>query len=188
MPYYREDAMTPERLAAGEAIRDRIYLICTALDRAQPERLADAFHSDATIVVGNYSGGIPGFIDVIRARRDSIVRAVHMIGNVAIRLPAPDRAFVESYCQAVEEVYSSAGDGTTENRIVRLRYADAFVRRDGDWRILRRIVIVDHAMPASPAANASLFRGPQGRRDAEDPALRLEAALAADNWMEEVFS
>lgn len=157
-----------------DAISQALYRGCAAIDRGRYDWLDEVFRADAVIVAGPYEGPLAGFIAQLEARRATTPRASHMIGNILITPLDDDRAFVESYCHAVEQTAPESGPAM--HRAVNLRYADLFERHGDDWRIARRTIVVDIAHPPVPLADSPSYRGPQGRRDAEDPALLLLVA------------
>jgi len=168
-----------EWLAAREAIREAIYFYCTAIDRRQYDRLGEIFHAEATIRVGAYEGLVQPFIDSLASRNANVLRAVHMIGNVRIEALGPSAAFAESYCLAVQQFPPEPPAETGIDRVLRLRYADHFTAAADGWKIAHRLIVVDHASAPTPAASESVFTGPQGAPGADDPAVRMRAALVA---------
>lgn len=176
-----QDAFSPARMADRAQIQEVMFRYCHAIDRQQLEMLAtDVFHADATTDNGHYKGDIPGFIAKVRVRHATIPQAFHMIGNVLIDFLGPDRAFVESYCLAME--HHPQDPAGPVHRIVRVRYADIFERRNGLWRVAERTVISDHDMGVPAAACAAPLFGPdvpitRGVRNASDPAVQQRKAL-----------
>jgi SnoaL-like domain len=60
--------------------------------------------------------------------------------------------------------------------IAHSRYVDRFERRDGDWRIAHRVVVLDSARtdPLTPWQGTSPITSMTfGRRDATDPVFHL---------------
>jgi hypothetical protein len=56
------------------------------------------------------------------------------------------------------------------------RYIDRFERRDGEWRIARRVAVIDWYVTGSrgaPSAHLDAFL--RGRRDRADPVYQPEA-------------
>lgn len=164
-------------MSAREDIRQAIYRYCAAIDRHQCAWMTRVFHDDATILVGDYDGNAIDFFRALQAKSTHIGRASHMIGNILFDEVTDDLVFTESYCMAIEQISPIEDGGEDIDRVVRLRYADAFRRRDDTWKIERRVIIVDHAMKAVPSATVAQFRGPQGLRSTDDPAIRMRDAL-----------
>jgi hypothetical protein len=90
---------------------------------------------------------------------------MHTIGNSTIEFTGRDTAHVESHVCARHR--------RTDERGVVLetfggRYVDRFERRDGEWRIARRVVVhewdkVEHVEPAYPPDR--FIHGVRGRSD-----------------------
>jgi len=101
-----------------------------------------------------------------------------MIGNVLIDFIDDARAFIETYCQALE-FRPGTGGSPDLDRVVRLRYADAFEERAGQWRIASRLVVIDHEhwqpSPASDTATAGCRL--TGVRGEHDPVVQLRRSL-----------
>jgi hypothetical protein len=173
-------AYSPEALAAREEIRDCLHTYCRAVDRGQTDLLECVFHPGSTINCGPYKGSIAGFAQLLDERRASVPRAVHMLGNVMFDFADGERALVESYCLAMEEFMPESNDAPGLNRLARVRYLDDFECRAGAWKIVHRVIVIDHTSAPIPADTGDFFKGPAGRRDEQDLALlRRTAFLAA---------
>jgi hypothetical protein len=55
------------------------------------------------------------------------------------------------------------------------RYVDRFEKRDGEWRIARRLVIVEHTSVQPLDASAPPSAPGRGSRDRDDPSYRVLA-------------
>jgi ketosteroid isomerase-like protein len=169
-----------------EAIRDVIYRYCRAIDRQDAELLRSCYHEDA---IEDHGGIFYGPLDewvrqTINHDLSIFTATSHMVTNTAIVLEG-DEAYVETYVLASHE---SRDDGSgAELMWLAGRYIDRFVRRDGEWRILRRALMVDwtHTEPrviafgkgapeGKPVPDVVLRRGLHSH---EDPAY-LESARA----------
>lgn len=91
------------------------------------------FHVDATIDNGHFKGSPEAFAAMVRERHARIPKSLHMIANVLIDFTRPHRAFVESYGLALEQ-HPGEGAGPDLDRVVRVRYADEFEERSGEWK------------------------------------------------------
>lgn len=97
------------------------------------------------------------------------MRTAHRLSNILIDLDDDGRARSESYSWA----YHSAQlpDGSREDAIPGCRYLDHFEKRDGEWRIIRRTVVMDYVL-RQPSASDFGFLGNMaitGRKDRQDP-------------------
>jgi hypothetical protein len=155
-----------------EAIRTVLYRYCRAVDRADIELLESVYHPDAWEHHGNVIG------DAAEFRRHAVTRVVapdayrvirHSLGSINIELDG-DVAHVESYFDAA--CLPEGHDGPHE--VVRLhygRYVDRFERRDGDWRIARRVVVQDF-IEMRPAREVDDDGYPRSSRSTDDVVYR----------------
>ncbi len=126
-------------LADREAIRDCLYRYSRGADRCDEDMLRSAYWEDAfddhVLFAGSREELIAWVIPLLRAMSQS----QHLIGNIFIRVHGA-QADVESYYYGYHRVGNGAG---FHDSISSGRYVDRFERRDGEWRILRRQVVVD---------------------------------------------
>jgi len=144
-------------LADREAIRDCLYRYSRGVDRCDEEMLRSVYWEDAfddhVLFAGTREELIAWVIPALRAMQQSM----HTIGNVLIRIHG-DTADVESYYHGYHRIH----DGTKLlDSIQSGRYLDHFARRNDEWRILRRHVIVDWFRDQDPA---DWEKGPLGRK------------------------
>ncbi len=169
------DARAGDRAQIAEAL----YHYCRAIDRIRPEALLNCFHADALIDNGQGLFEVDAFAAMVVERHAAIPQAFHMIGNILVDFTGADTAFVESYCLAMEH-HPGAAQGQLLDRIVRVRYADQFERRDGAWKVARRLVVIDHEMAFKVDPDVSPFAGvPKhaGVRGLQDPVEQLRRSL-----------
>ena len=172
---------SPERLADRAEIRDVMYRWCRAIDRLDYDAMRSVFHPDArdNHGPGHFEGDVDRLIAWIRGRHGSIPFCLHSLSNMLIEFAGPDTAVVESNVMSVQH-YPEAGDpvvkmaGGSEkphgrmDMIAFARYADRFERRNGEWRIQDRTVIMDSQMLVD-AGSGQLASGiVLGRRNKED--------------------
>jgi hypothetical protein len=147
-----------------QAITDVLHLYCRAIDRTDEDLLASVYHPDAMDDHGSFSGDAAAFVArTIRRMREEYEASQHRISNILIEL-RDDVAFVESYVVAIHSLH----DGRIE--MAGARYVDRFARRDGSWKIARRLVLVDWDLTvASGETSSHLSAFPRGARDTSDP-------------------
>jgi len=88
-----------------------------------------------------YSGPAEGFIEVAREMLSAIPRTQHLLGNILIEMRDDTSADCESYFQAyhlIEDENSGSYD-----LVVAGRYVDRFEKRNDEWRIAQRSIVVD---------------------------------------------
>lgn len=127
-----------EEMADREAIRDCMYRYSRGIDRSDPEMLRSAYWPGAMDYHSGFAGTVEEFIEWAMPRLAEMTDAVHMIGNILIRLDG-DTAKVESYFWSV-----SINPGEERRQVmVSGRYLDRFEKRSDEWRIAERWVVHD---------------------------------------------
>jgi hypothetical protein len=93
---------------------------------------------------------------------------MHFVGNLAVEV-AGDTARSEAYVLAHARL-AATDDVPARDNTVALRYVDDLERRDGEWRILRRICVYEWTrtdeVPSGWTLPDNFLRG---RADADDP-------------------
>jgi len=137
-----------EVLLDKEAIRDCLARFCHGFDRGDADIVKSAYWPDATEDhAGSYEGPVYPWVDEIveflRARHSTW--KTHGINLIRI---SGEEADVESYLFAVSNLPDAAGD----DRLVLTgaRYLDRMQKRAGEWRILRRVAVVDWFLDVDP--------------------------------------
>jgi hypothetical protein len=158
-----------QALLDKQAIHEVLMCYCRGIDRCDEELLRSVYHDDAWDEHGEFKGPASEFVPwVLKGLRSGRFLAnYHSISNVLIELDG-DVARSEAY---VTSWHPMIRDGAHENWIFAGRYVDRFERRDGVWKIARRITVLDWQTTIAgtdfPGADASLFT--RGRRDRSDP-------------------
>lgn len=146
--------------------RKNIYAVltryCRAVDRCDLERMRTVFWEDGVCNYGTYNGPAAAFADyVVPAVAASFAVTMHAIMNVHMDV-AGDAAACETYVLAYHKFRGDAGaaEQIFGNRYVQQfdwspdapvphhfyfggRYIDRFARRDDEWRIAERTVVMD---------------------------------------------
>lgn len=170
------------RLADRFAIEQCLLRYCRGIDRKNWDAARAAYHPDAHDDHGNYKGDIDGFIASVIARHKTIEQSTHAISNTQIDFAGPDSALVETYF--IVHQRHSPGDVGPYAEFVRGRlptaaealevetvgrYVDRFTRRDGVWKIARRVVVFEvYRAHAAPAGGGLLQNWAIARRDGTD--------------------
>lgn len=161
-------------LADREAIRDCLYRYCRGVDRCDEDLLRATYWEDAFDDHCLFAGGreelIAWIMPLLRVREAT----AHTITNVLIRLRGAD-----ADCEACFEGYHVLRrDGGAIANLQGGRYLDRFEKRDDEWRIARRQVVVDWFREFPDAGDWRI--GPQGQgqivpggRFPEDPSYRV---------------
>jgi len=128
-----------DEMVDREAIRDCLYRYSRGVDRCDEDMLRSVYWEDAQddhcLFVGQREDLIAWVLPLLRGMASS----QHTIGNIFIRLHG-DHADVETYYHGHHRV----NEGTKFVDSVQAgRYVDRFEKRDDEWRIAKRKVIVD---------------------------------------------
>jgi hypothetical protein len=160
--------LTGEDIAALRDLIDRQQLYelvtryCRAIDRVDEELLLSCYHPDATQDHGAYKGPIPGLVEHLRGRAMNARKGPlqHSVSNFRCEIEG-DVAQGESYVNTImtnDEGEALLGFG---------RWIDRFERRQGEWRIAHRDVIID-----VPRRGMDPSEFVAGHRDRRDPSYR----------------
>lgn len=145
-------------LGDREAIRDCLCRYSRGVDRCDEEMLRSVYWEDAYDDHSIFSGTREELIAWVLPLLRGMVQSQHAINNILIRLQG-DTADVESYFYGYHRI--PAGDTYVE-AIQSGRYLDKFEKRNDQWRIIRRYVMVDWFRDHVDAADWE--RGPLGQK------------------------
>jgi hypothetical protein len=145
-------------LADREAIRDCLYRYSRAVDRCDEDLLRSVYWEDAVDDHVLFSGTREELIVWVMPLLRHMTQAMHSISNILMRIDG-DKADAESYYYGYHRVPN--GDGFLDS-IQSGRYLDKFERRNDEWRIARRRVVVDWFRDYAEAADWE--KGPMGHR------------------------
>jgi hypothetical protein len=154
-------------LADRQAITDKIYSYCRAVDRLDVELGHSIWHEDGVADYGDiYRGSGRGVIDFICESHLQLLHHSHQISNILIALHG-DKAGSESY--ATVNLRLSNQD-KIQQITVWVRYIDEWSCRGGEWRLDRRQTIIDfdEIRDVAPMGQYAV-----GRRDRDDPSYRV---------------
>ncbi len=161
--------MTDTRLEAflsKQEIREVVMRYCRGIDRMDRELVRSCYHPDAIEVHGSFRGDIEGYIAWVWKLLGRYTSTMHFIGNVLIEL-AGELARCESYGIAF---HSTESGEPKHNLVTGFRYIDRFERRDGAWRIARRVTATEWVRRDLPENHWPLPASDRlGSRDKSDP-------------------
>lgn len=158
-----------QELADRQAILDCLNRYARALDRKDPDVLRTVFHPDATDHHGghvDYHPAADALVDDWRIRDSDRSFSQHLLLNTSIELDGDD-AHAETYFQLIVGLKPNVRPDAAPLSVSGGRYIDRFERRDGEWRIARRVLIVEYAaeMDSIERPHHLLW----ARRDRSDP-------------------
>jgi hypothetical protein len=171
-----------QRLLAKDEIEGRMLAYARAVDRRDWALMRETFHPDAAIHHAEYQGDVDGLVEVIKGRQAGVTITLHVFTNCLVEFPGPvtaisDRAVAETYLLA-HQWLDQAGARTrgVDAELIGLeveswgRYVDVFERRDGAWRVQRRVTVFE-TQNLRPATGRRTFgpSWPQPRADDQDP-------------------
>jgi hypothetical protein len=144
-----------ELLLAERAIERVLGTYSRAADRFDLELMRSCYWPDGTDDHGSYDGGIDGFIEFVGPALQRFDRTNHFLGNMLIDVDLPnDVARAETYAVAYHRLHDA--DGLEQDMVAGLRYVDRFARRDGEWRIAKRVCAFEWRR-TDPVGDGSTF-------------------------------
>ena len=136
-------------LCDKQAITEVIYRYARALDRCDLELLRECFHADSTHDHGDFVGNSRDFCGWAIELLLRLTATQHHVGNILIDLDG-DMAHSEAYWVAYHRIPALAGGsgvvagrGEKTDLFIGGRYIDRMERRNGTWKIARRVGIHD---------------------------------------------
>jgi hypothetical protein len=114
---------------------------CRAVDRVDYDLLRGCFHTDATLDYGFFGGSLDEFIASMQQQITAFAGTTHNTGNQIVAVDG-DAAWAEHYTVATHRIAADAA-GPERDFVTSVRYVDRVECRDGDWRIARRVLILD---------------------------------------------
>jgi len=178
------------RLLAKDEIEGRMLAYARAVDRRDWDLMRQTFHPDADIRHAEYQGDVEGLVRVISGRQAGVSVTIHLLTNCLVEFPGPTDSLPE---QAVAETYllahqwlDQAGARTRGLEVDPIgleiqswgRYVDHFARRDGAWRVQRRVTVFE-SQSLRPATGRRTFgpEWPKAEADRNDPLWIARRAL-----------
>lgn len=163
--------MDIERFTSELKIREVLTRYARAADRQDFDLIESCYHPDAQDDHGRYKGELTGLMAYLRELAPNLRNTFHMMSEPNINIRGT-RAWCETYTFYHRDM---AGHPPVYQG---LRYLDYFEERDGEWRIARRMVVLDweHAAGPEPStpSGPEWLRGAQG---SDDPAVAFFAEM-----------
>lgn len=158
-----------QMLLDKQALTELVTRLSRAVDRCDGELLLSCYHEDAFDDHGTYKGDPAGFLAHLKngtmdPRRGPVQ---HAISNSLFEVDG-DIAWGETYVQSRAV---TADGGLTMGMA---RYVDRFERRNGEWRLAHRRVILEAARPGFDTSDFVAWA-----RDRSDPSYERTSVPAA---------
>lgn len=151
-------------MADRQAIWDCLMRYARGVDRLEDDLIRSAFWADARDSHGQLDGSPDEFIQAWMPTQGNRESCQHSISNHYADIDN-DVADAETYFQVASK---DAGRDTLE--LIGGRYLDRFERRDGQWRIQTRLVVLDWQCFADASRMERRLAGShRGARDRTDP-------------------
>ncbi|MCF8474002.1 MAG: nuclear transport factor 2 family protein [Emcibacter sp.] len=153
-------------LCARRDIHDAVCRYMRGLDRLDRVLNLSAFHDDAFVDCGMMKGSAVEFVDFAQGFLKEMLASQHFIGQVDLEIKG-EKASGEVYFHAWHRIKE---DGVEKDLMVGGRYIDEYACRKGEWRILKRAMIVDWSRTDLEAdgftkGNDAALTGQRGKSD-----------------------
>jgi hypothetical protein len=172
-----------QRLLDKDEIRDSMCRYARGVDRGDWDQVRAAYHPDAHDEHGDYKGPIDGLIEWLDQRFAGVDNSMHFLGNCLIEFAGPDLALVETSFVSrrlrplTEEERKTLGPKDQMCREGWGRYVDRFERRNGEWRVAHRTVVLEAS--STSVALGGLRTSPLtwGQRNRSDRLYQVQAEI-----------
>lgn len=144
---------------------------CRAADRSDFELLRSCFHEDAVIEFSFFSGTVGEFIGRAEQMLAGFVVTTHFTGNQLIEIEG-DKAWCEFYTLATHRIAADE-KGPERDYVCAVRYVDHMECRGADWRLVRRLCILDWARTDPVPEICDGDKTGDGKRNRTDPSYLL---------------
>ena len=145
-------------------IHDALMRYCRGVDRGDSELVLSALHPDATIDLGRGPMAAAALAEGIT--KIAATGTMHFIGNEYVEVDG-DSAYGETYFISYATITTDSGEPATRARAG--RYLDRWERRDGEWKIIRRLLVDEWSRVDELPAPAAPPPGRVGLRSKDDP-------------------
>jgi hypothetical protein len=172
-----------QTLLDKEAIRESVCRYARGVDRGDWDLVRSTYHPDAIDAHGDYKGNIDGLIDWLDQRFAGVDNSMHFLGNSLIDFSGSDLALVETYFVSrrirplTEAESKKLGSGDAMTREAWGRYVDRFERRDGEWRVAHRTVVIEALSSHEAFGGKRAAKVTWGQRNGNDRVYEVEAEI-----------
>lgn len=157
------------QLLDKQAISEVLMRYCRGIDRQDREVLSGVFWPGAEDDHILFQGTAEGFVEHAMSFLAGL-NTHHFLGNILIDFDSPQSARSEAYFVACHDMPCAVG---RQDFTMGGRYLDRLEKRDGEWRIAKRVLTCDwyRAEGATAQWDTGIFRGirTRGRGGPDDP-------------------
>lgn len=182
----KSDNEAIQRLLDKDEICEVMCRYARGVDRGDVDIIRSTYHSDAYDDHVDFVGDVDGFIAWLATRFDEYDNSMHFLGNCLIEFAGADLALVET-SYASRRLRAPVGDEANglepDDMICRQswgRYLDRFERRNGEWRIARRTLVIDSRFNSVAKNGAKSGSVRWGTRDQSDPMYAARAEILGE--------
>lgn len=129
-----------ENMLDHEQIRCSIAQLARGEDRRDAVLIAACYWPDSVTDYGVFKGSFDDYLAWVVPGADAITNTQHHVGQSYIELDN-DTAKVETQVISYHRIDYGAGDA--HDTVIGGRYLDVFQKREGNWRIISRIMLYD---------------------------------------------
>jgi len=155
---------TIDALLDEAAIKEVQVRYCRACDRVDVAALRACFHPDATADYGHSDWNLDEYMEHAAVMMGKFIATTHNTGNQLVEVDG-DAAWAEHYTVASHR-HPPEENGETRDLVASVRYVDRMERRGGEWRIARRVMLLDWCR-IDPVTGVDVTMA-RGRRDSSD--------------------
>ena len=174
-------AQALQRLIDKDDIQDALCRYARGVDRGDWALVRSTYHPDAHDTHGDYSGPVDGLIDWLDKRFAGVDNSMHFLGNCLIEFAGPDLALVETSFVSrrlrplTDSERQTLGPNDAICREGWGRYVDRFERRQGEWRVAHRTVVLEASSSSVALGGVRTSPLTWGRRDTTDTLYQTRA-------------
>jgi hypothetical protein len=172
-----------QRLVDKDQIQDALKRYSRGVDRGDWDLVRSTYHRDATDEHGDFTGSVDGLIEWLDERFAGCDNSMHLLGNCLIEFAGPHLALVETYFVSrrlrppAGDECKIAGRHDAMCREAWGRYVDRFERRDGEWRVAQRTVVIEASSTSLALGGVRTSPLRWGRRDRSDRLYETNAEI-----------
>jgi hypothetical protein len=134
-----------------DAIRRAVVRLARGEDRRSAALIRSCWWPEAKFDYGVYGGDFDTYLAWVVPGADAITDTQHVLGQTHIELSG-DGAKAETHVISYHRVMV---DGAERDTCIGGRYLDTFEKRDGDWKIIDRVMLYDWEQDWGAAADWS---------------------------------
>lgn len=141
-----------QQLLDKQAIGEVLQRCCRTMDWLDEPGQASCYWPDADVDFGFFTGRADAFVPMVMAHERGAIKRWHLQTDALIKLEG-DKAQAESYG------ITTGTSGGDKRRMYGGRYLDEFEKRSGEWRISKRLYILDWTQDYTDISSTTKLEG-----------------------------